>query len=102
MCMVWTPLPVESNFHRLLLYNVQQRARPQFEQKIKRAIRARGNTAEARKKFTIHNPVLDKEEYIQPPYWLWPKVITTIVILSFMVSKIASACMYNVTVQNSI
>ena len=73
---------------KLLLYNVQQRARPQFEQKIKRAIRARGNTEEAKKKFTIRNPVLDKDEYIQPPYWLWPKVITTIIILSFMVSKV--------------
>ena len=44
---------------------------PSFEQRIKRAIRKRGNTEEAKR----NNPVLEKDKYIQPSYWLWPKII---------------------------
>ena len=82
-CVTW--LFLTTHTHSLTL---QQRARPQFEQKIKRAIRRSADAEAAKKKFTIYNPVLEKYEYIQPPYWLWPKIGTTIAILASMVSRI--------------
>lgn len=64
--------------------DTQQRARPEFEQRIKRYIR-RCNTEKAKEKFFIWNPVLEKREYIQPQWWLVPKLLVTFSILISMV-----------------
>ena len=65
----------------------QERARPEFEQKIKRYIR-HCKDDKAREKFFVYNPVLEKREYVQPTHWFFPKVIATFSILISMVRTI--------------
>ncbi|XP_064396523.1 anoctamin-7-like isoform X2 [Halichondria panicea] len=60
-----------------------ERARPEFEQRIKRHIRS-CKTEKAKEKFYIWNPVLETKEYIQPQSWLVPKLLTTFSVLGFM------------------
>ena len=87
----------------LHIFMLQERARPEFEQKIKRYIR---NCKEenAREKFFVYNPVLEKKEYIQPAHWFWPKVIATFSILVSMVGcfhlHVYSVCSYTHSICN--
>ena len=77
---------------------LQERARPEFEQRIKRYIR-KCKDDNARLKFFVYNPVLEKKEYIQPAHWFWPKVIATFSILISMVRpaiNTAGACVCTV------
>ena len=61
----------------------EERERPEFVQKIKRRIR--DYTEEKKQKFKIRNPVLNRIEYIQPPQYLWPKVLLAFSILMTLV-----------------
>lgn len=72
---------------------LQERARPEFEQRIKRYIR-NCKDDNAREKFFVYNPVLEKKEYVQPAHWFFPKVIATFSILIAMVRSIGECkCM---------
>jgi len=64
--------------------DAEERARPEFEQKIKRYIR-RCKTEAAKEKFYVYNPVLEKREYIQPAHWFYPKAIATFSVLISMI-----------------
>jgi hypothetical protein len=65
--------------------SAEERARPEFEQRIKKYIR-NCKDENARQKFFVYNPVLERSEYIQPAHWFWPKVLATFSILISMVS----------------
>jgi hypothetical protein len=67
--------------------SAEERARPEFEQKIKRYIRD-CKTENAREKFFVYNPVLERKEYVQPAHWFWPKVLATFSILITMVAVV--------------
>ena len=69
------------------MFFVQERARPQFEQRIKGYIR-RCKTEAQKEKFYIYNPVLEKREYVQPAHRYYPKIMATFSILGTMVSSI--------------
>ncbi|CAI8002180.1 Anoctamin-7 [Geodia barretti] len=67
--------------------SAEERARPEFEQRIKRYIRD-CKTENAREKFFVYNPVLERKEYVQPAHWFWPKVLATFSILISMVAVV--------------
>ena len=63
---------------------VQERARPEFEHKIKNHL-SRASEKQA-KRFIIFNEVLNRQEYIQPASWFLPKLFSSFSILIVMVS----------------
>lgn len=85
--------------------SAEERARPEFEQRIKRYIR-KCKDDNARQKFFVYNPVLEKKEYIQPAHWFWPKVIATFSILISMVGVVIavvfSVLLYRLAVAGAI
>ena len=61
----------------------EERERPQFVQAIKRQIK--NYSPEKAKKFKIYNPVLERDEYVQPTYYLLPKISLAFSILCTLV-----------------
>ncbi len=61
----------------------EERERPQFIQTIKRKIRS--YPEEKKKKYKIYNPVLERDEYIQPNHLLLSKISTAFSILMTLV-----------------
>ena len=60
----------------------EQRERPEFIHRIKRKIK--DYPEEKKKRYTIHNDVLERHEYIQPAHDILPKVVLGFSILSTM------------------
>ncbi|KAL5475674.1 hypothetical protein EMCRGX_G025519 [Ephydatia muelleri] len=60
----------------------EEQPRPAFEQRIKHYISLNPKNA---KNYVLYNPVLERDEYIQPPHLLLPKLMLSFSILCFMV-----------------
>jgi hypothetical protein len=64
----------------------EQRERPEFVQSIKRKIK--DLPEDKKKRYRLYNPVLERYEYIQPAFLVWPKLCLGVSILATMVMMV--------------